>query len=361
MECTQTKWLSNEEYLQQFSRKVVQDRIPLFGSIDLTHRCNLRCVHCYLGDQTSSRKNRDRELSTAQWISLIEEIAEAGCLYLLITGGEPLLRRDFPEIYTHAKMKGLLVTVFTNGTLITDRVLELFKDLPPHAVEISLYGTTADTYEGITRVKGSHKQCFKGIEDLLHHGINLKLKTMLMTGNRHEFYDIRNLAESYGVEFRFDAAIFPCFNGDKAPVGLRISPQEVIEKEFSDDDRARKWRDYFERTNGLPASEGLYQCGAGVTGFHIEPGGTLKPCLMVRGIEYDLLKGNFKGGWCHVMPRIREKQPLGDYLCNRCEKRALCGFCPAFFEWENGADDVRSEYLCEIGQYRSQAIGLANS
>ncbi|MBW1897011.1 MAG: radical SAM protein, partial [Deltaproteobacteria bacterium] len=157
MECAQTGWLDNKEYLQRLRRKVTQERIPLSGSIDVTHRCNLRCVHCYLGEKQSHWEKRGKELSTAQWISIIDEITEAGCLHLLISGGEPLTRRDFAEIYSHARTNGLLVTVFTNGTLITDRVLELFRDLPPRIVEISLYGATAATYERVTRVKGSYE------------------------------------------------------------------------------------------------------------------------------------------------------------------------------------------------------------
>ncbi len=136
---------------------------------------------------------------------------------------------------SHAKTNGLLVTVFTNGTLITDEIIQLFKDLPPQSVEISLYGATAPTYEKITGIKGSYKQCRNGIKNLLDHNINVKLKTILMTLNLHEFYDIENIAKNYGVNFRFDPAIFPCFNGNKAPVLLRVDPEEVVEKEFSNE------------------------------------------------------------------------------------------------------------------------------
>ncbi len=93
---------------------------------------------------------------------------------------------------------------------------------------------------------------FKGIRRLLEHKINVKLKTILMTLNRHEFFDIENMAKDLGVKFRFDAAIFPCLNGDKTPLSLRVSPEDAVEKEFSDDERLRHWRDYFERYQGLP-------------------------------------------------------------------------------------------------------------
>ena len=129
MDCAQTEWLSDKEYLRQFGKKVTEQRIPLSGSIDLTHRCNLRCIHCYLGNKEVINGKREEELSTTQWISIIDQITDAGCLYLLITGGEPLLRKDFGAIYRHAKTKGLMVTVFTNGTLITDDLLDLFSKI----------------------------------------------------------------------------------------------------------------------------------------------------------------------------------------------------------------------------------------
>ena len=137
-ECNVHEWLSTEKYLEEFSAKAERLRIPLSGSLELTNRCNLDCVHCYFGPQAKREVPGAVEMSTARILSLLDEITDAGCLNLLITGGDPLLRDDFPIIYKHAKEKGLLVSVFTNGTLITKRVLDLFADLPPREIEISL-------------------------------------------------------------------------------------------------------------------------------------------------------------------------------------------------------------------------------
>ena len=125
MECTDTTYPDLTRYLLDFNAKSARLRIPLSGTLDLTHRCNLRCVHCYVGD--SHHVERSAEMDTGKIFSLLDEICEAGCLYLLITGGDPLLRGDFPAIYRYARSKGLLITVFTNGTLISDEVLRLFK------------------------------------------------------------------------------------------------------------------------------------------------------------------------------------------------------------------------------------------
>jgi len=360
MECAQTEWLSDDDYLRQFSKKVAAQRIPLSGSLDLTRRCNLRCVHCYLGDKTAGRDDLKPELNTVQWIDIIDQITDAGCLNLLITGGEPLLRKDFAEIYTRAKTNGLIVTVFTNGTLIENEIIELFEDLPPHAVEISLYGATEETYEKITGVRGSYGRCLNNIKRLLDHHVHLKLKTVLMTHNQHEFCDIQQMAEEYGVKFRCDAAIFPTFSGDQTPLRLRVNPKEAVDMELSDKERLAQWQDFFYRMKDRQVSDSLYTCGTGLSTFHIDPYGNLQPCLMVNSLKFNLLKGSFIKGWQEVIPRIRKRKAGNDIACNQCEKMVLCGYCPAFFELETGAEDIQSEYLCAMGQYRFQAIDQSN-
>jgi radical SAM protein with 4Fe4S-binding SPASM domain len=353
MECTETATHIEEGYLKEFNRKIAMQRIPISGTLDLTHRCNLRCIHCYIGKEDNGR---EVELKTGMALSILDEITDAGCLKLLITGGEPLLREDFKEIYTHAKNKGLLVTVFTNGTTINGDILDLFSALPPQAVEISLYGATEETYEKITGIKGSYKKCLKGIEGLLRQKVNVKLKTILMTLNSHEFFDMEDMARGLGVKFRFDASIFPRLNGDMYPVSLRVSPEEAAAKEFSERDRHMRWREFFEKNRNAPQSNTLYNCAAGLTSFYIDPYGNFQPCLMTQDMKYNLLEGNFLDGWHNYMPGIREKKAGNSNACHGCEMKLLCDFCPGFFKLEGGSEDEPSDYLCNLGKCRFKAI-----
>ncbi len=351
MECTE-KLTSDLDFIREFNRKSEQLRTPISGSIELTRRCNLKCVHCYLGNTLSLQKRRDSEMSTSQVLSVIDEIAEAGCLYLLITGGEPLLRKDFSRIYSHAKQRGMVLTIFTNGTLVTDRIVDLFADMPPRVVEISLYGATSPTYEKITRVSGSYNKCLNAVRRLLERKIPVGLKTILMTLNKHEFAEIEDIAKSFGVKFRFDAAIFPRLDGDRSPLNLRVSPQEAVELEFTDKKRAGNWEEYFTRSKGQSPNDKLYNCGAGLTSFHIDPYGNLQPCIMPTGLKFNLSEGCFLKGWHGIISDIRNRKAGDLYTCNHCEKRHLCGFCPAFFGLENGKEEIRSEYLCSMGSLR---------
>jgi MoaA/NifB/PqqE/SkfB family radical SAM enzyme len=358
MDCGQgqIQELNNEEFLRQFTAKVAQRRIPISGNLALTHCCNLRCVHCYLGKEINAPARDVRELDAGQWQKIIEQITRAGCLYLLFTGGEPLLRKDFPDIYRHAVTRGLLVTVFTNGMLIDDSIIELWRQLPPRIVEITIYGAAPATHDRVTGVKGSYEKTVNAIKTLIDQNINVKLKTILMTLNRDEFFDMKAMADRWGVSFRFDAAIFPRLDGDKAPIELRVPPGEAVEKEFSDPSRRQQWQEYFEKMRTLPVRDYLYLCGAGRTHFHVAANGDLQPCLMVTNLYRSLASGTFDEGWKNVMPRIRERKPGGDYSCGRCEKRVLCGHCPAFFQLETNREDRFSQYLCDTGQQRLEKI-----
>lgn len=351
MDCNR---LDNVEFIREFNRKAEDRRIPVSGSIDLTRCCNLRCVHCYIDRQVSA--DVQDEMDTARILSIIDEIVDAGCLYLLLTGGEPLLRQDFPEIYRHAKKKGLLVTVFSNGTLVDDEVTDLFRAWPPRDVEISLYGATKKTYEDITGVAGSYERCLAGIRSLLAAGVHVRLKTILMSLNRAEFDDMENMAREFGVKFRFDAAIFPRLSGDKTPLGLRVPPEDAVEKELSDGERLRQWKQYFLRSRQKLPGDRLYNCGAGMTGFHIDPHGSLQPCIMAAHIRYDLSRGDFLSGWRGEMSGVRLRKAGRLYRCNDCDKVHLCGACPPFFKLENGAEDICSEYLCAMGGHRLEYL-----
>ncbi|MFH1984952.1 MAG: radical SAM protein [Pseudomonadota bacterium] len=347
--------INDTAFLDRMAESVTRGRVPAAGSIDLTHRCNLRCVHCYAGAARCGDGGAN-ELTTGQWHAIIDDITAAGCLFLLLSGGEPLLRPDFPGIYTHAKLSGLLVTVFTNGTLVSDSVAALFADLPPHGVEVSVYGATAAVYERVTGVAGSYRRCMNGIDRLAAAGVRYGLKTILMTLNAEELTAMRAMADARGVDFRFDPAIFPRLDGDKGPIDLRVDPQLAVACELDDPEALRQWADYYDTMKDCPVLETLYGCGTGQSAFHIDPAGFLQPCLLVDSPRYDLKSGSFMEGWEKVIPAVRQRRAGAGFGCNACPKRVLCGMCPAFFRLENGDEESHSPYLCALGTHRLERI-----
>ena len=364
----------NRDYFADFTRRAMAARVPLDGSIELTHRCNLRCVHCYLGDQEAIRGHRNEEMSTQEVKALIDEVVAAGALNLTFSGGDPMMRRDFSELYVYAVKKGLLITIFCDGVLVSDRIVDVFKKYPPRMVEVSIYGATRETYEGITRVKGSFHRCLAGIERLHRNGQRFKLKSVLMSGNRHEIEGMRALAKSYGVDFYFDSAVFPCLpHGDnhgganrgaddtggktpasvevappslERPLALRVSPEEAAAAQLSDRTTARELADLYVRTRNLPDNDRLYVCGAGQTTFHVDPYGNLQPCTISTNVDYNIREGGFLEGWNGPIAAIRDIRRSADNSCRSCDKQALCSGCPAMSFAEHGAGDRKSDYIC---------------
>lgn len=341
--------------LEALLGRAMSTRVPLSGSIAMTHRCHLRCVHCYLGCERQALPVGG-ELDTAFWSSVIDQVADAGCLELLITGGEPLLRPDFAQVYTRARQRGILVTVFTNGTLIDDRIVRLFEDLPPELVEVTLYGATEETYERVTGVRGSYRRCIDGVDALLARGVAVGLKSVIMSENRGEMTACRKLATDRGVSFRVDGALFPCRDGDMRPLEHRVTPADAVAVEMEDEGLRHKTAEHFRKTRGLPPEEQLFTCLAGVTGFHVDPTGLLLPCLMVCTHGFDLRQGTFREGWETVIPRFREQSLPPGYECHECELRFLCGSCPAQAGMETGNPHRKAEYMCGLGQARLEAV-----
>lgn len=343
------------DQLGSFLSRAAAGRVPISGSIAMTHRCNLRCVHCYLGDERNP-ESAARELDTSFWLSVVDQIAEAGCLNLLITGGEPLLRNDFAEVYTRAKRRGLLVTVFTNGTRLDETLLRLFSELPPWLVEVSLYGGSKETYDRVTAVPGAWERCLAGVDVLCAAGVRVALKTVILKGNQLEVAAMRRMAEDRGAGFRVDPAVFPCRDGDQSPLEHRIPPAQAVAIEMQDLGRLQGTTEFYERMRGLPSDDRLYSCLAGTTAFHVDPGGMLRPCLMVAGHGFDLRQGSFRSGWEGVLLMFREIEAPQGYECNSCERRFLCGLCPAQTSLETGSPQVKSEYHCALGRERERVI-----
>lgn len=171
-------------------KKVKKNKNLLGFVLELTPRCNNNCRHCYINTPADKNDINDTELSLNEISSIADQAVSLGAIYCLITGGEPLLRKDFFDIYLCLRSKGLLVTVFTNATLITEKHIKLFEKYFPRSIEITVYGTTKETYEKITRKEGSFHAFTKGLNLLHDSGVKVRLKTVGMRSNLHELSNI---------------------------------------------------------------------------------------------------------------------------------------------------------------------------
>jgi len=363
----------SSEWLHALRARAARERIPFTANLELTRRCNLRCRHCYLGSQDQSLESRIPERDAGAVRKSLDEWAEAGCLHLVITGGDPMMRQDFVEIYRYAVELGLLVTVFCDGILVTDAILDVFREYPPRSVEISIYGATAATYESVTRVAGSHAFAWRGIRRLVDAGIRVALKTVIMDLNQHELKAMAAQAEELGCPFRFDAAIFPCIasgpqpsppaplpvgEGSMAsPIDLRVAPEVAVEWDLAFPERRRRLARAIKKASGRPDSENVYSCGAGNTAFYVDPFGNFSPCLMTTHYRYPGAGRDFRDIWANDLREIRHKKKTRNGEgCLTGVLRGACSHCPAFNYLETGNEETDSDYMRKTAELRYAAI-----
>lgn len=270
------------------------ERFPLACQWEITCRCNLHCVMCY----TDCLNRPDwirRELTTDEILRIMDEMADAGTIELCLTGGEPLARPDFFEIYERAVRRGFLVTVFTNATLITEREADRFAALPPHRIEISLHGSTADTFERVTQGRGSYRRCLAAIRLLHDRRIPLVLKATALTLNRHEIHAIKAYAASLGsARFKLGEELRPELDGGAGPYRYALTEEELLALNRQDE---AIWKEVCRRKDAAPPP-----CRSGMRRFHIDAYGRLQLCSGNRRQSYDLRNGTFLEGFYDALP-----------------------------------------------------------
>jgi radical SAM protein with 4Fe4S-binding SPASM domain len=354
---------SYEEFSLNLHRRVAERRIPICGTIELTRRCPLNCLHCYNNLPLNDPDARGKELTLEEHFRILDEISAAGCLWLLFTGGEIFAREDFWEIYFFAKRRGLVITLFTNGTLVDEEAADRLAEWRPLGVEITLYGRTKETHDRVTRVPGSYERSLRGIGLLQERGLPLKLKTMVLSVNRHEIWDLKRWTEEeVGAEFLFDAQLNPRLDGSSGPLAFRLPPEEVVSLDAGDAKRMTEWKRFAEQFVGpIPAEcrEDAYQCGGGLSSFAIDPYGKLSPCLLATDDGYDLRRGSFAEGWGRFLPEVRRRKNTRVTRCTHCEIKSLCGMCPPNGVLESRDPETPVDFLCRVAHLRAQMLGIA--
>lgn len=347
-----------------------QKRVPLSFTLEITARCNNDCGHCYINLPAGDSDARAEELSLAQILRIAEQAVDMGAMWCLITGGEPLLRPDFADIYLGLRRRGLLVGVFTNATLIRRQHVDLFKRHPPRDLEVTVYGVTERTYEAVTRRIGSFAAFQRGVKLLLENDLPVRLKTMALRSNLHELTQIadfcRRHTEGY---YRFDPLLHLRHDNDSrrnADIrSERLTPEEIVALEQSDPERFTAMQKDCDQlivsTTGHIGCNHLFHCGAGTGDFVVSYQGLFRLCdsLWAPGTTYDLRKGTLRQAWFDFVPRVldlRSRDPVFRQTCRVCPIINLCLSCPAHTYLETGAMDGQAPYFCSVAHARARML-----
>jgi len=290
--------IQDQDFNTQLGVRLAGQRFPYSGQWELTYRCNLKCMMCYTDCMNTPEAIR-RELEYSEVIRILDELYEAGCLYLCFTGGEPLCRPDFLDIYTYAKKKGFLLTIFTNGTLITPKIAEYWARYRPYMIEISFHGNTKTSFDQITQKENSYEKCLSGIRLILERELPLRLKSLGMTLNQHEILEIKKKVDALGdrVQYKFSSDLRENLDQTTSPLQFQL-PSNVIAEIEQKDDAMREERERQEHID----SEYDLDCGGGRYKFHIDAYGGLQLCSLNRRRSYDLRKGSFREGFYAYLP-----------------------------------------------------------
>ena len=301
--------------------------IPLEVALELTHHCNFRCQHCYIPDFSAPDL-----LSTERILALLDELAEMGTLYLTLTGGEMLLRRDWYAIASRARNLGFSLRLFTNGSTVDEEKADLIKTLYATA-EVSLYSMDAEIFERITQKKGSFEKTIRGIELLREREIEVLLKIPMMVYNTKGFENVFEYAARIGATARADARIVAKKNGDLVTLKLRAEPDALmplyrsgytpcsIPEELGSDPRA-----------GGPL------CAAGNRYANIASSGEVRACNILPGAAGNLREQTFREIW-EGSPWLKKVRSIRRHdldPCNTCSKFSYCGRCHAMAMVEDG-------------------------
>lgn len=340
--------------------------------LEITARCNHNCRHCYINLPASDQTAKDRELTTGEIDRISDEAVQMGAMWCLITGGEPLLRSDFPDIYMLLKRKGLLVSVFTNASLISKEHITLFKQYPPRDIEVTVYGVTKETYERVTRQPGSFEAFTRGLDLLFKSDVKVRLKAMAVHSNVSEMQEIDRFCRKRTKDYyHFDPQLHLRVDGN--PVrneeirSERLSPDEIVTLERSDPERSQilekfcKQHVLSEPHVFISNSNHLLRCGAGRGSFEVGYDGRFRLCSSLRapGTTYDFRSGSLIDFLKNHVPRVQAMtSDRKSFLetCSRCHLTNLCLWCPAHAHLETGEMDAPVAYFCEVAHARAEAL-----
>lgn len=345
--------LEYDLFITTLFAKADRDAIPLSGAFELTSRCTLNCRMCYIHRKENDCEALRQEKSTEWWLNLAEEAKNAGMFMLLLTGGEPLLRKDFEEIYLGAKKMGLLVSVNTNGMLIDDEKIKLFTDNPPQKLNISLYGASYETYRDLCGNGEAYEKVISAITKLKQAGINVKINFTATQYNRHDAEKIYELSEKLSVPVQTVSYMFPPVRaGGEAD---RLSPEEAAEIQFGCQllgMGAEKLKAHLKNKAKPPtpcnteecsdSSGERISCRAGLSTFWVTWDGKMSPCGMLTRPVSDI--SSFSEAWNNI--KNSRSSIVLPPKCRNCSLRKYCDVCAAVTLSETGDFGIVPDYVC---------------
>lgn len=327
---------------------------------ELTFGCDFHCLYCY-SDCYNNPDYTKNELSTGEVKAVLDKIYDAGCLWVCFTGGDPIKRKDFLEIYSYAKQKGFIITIFTNGYSLNHKIIDFLKEKPPFVIEITLNAATKKTFEEISGLPDSYERALANIKMLTKNKIHLKIKTMLIKNNLVELPKIERLVTGLGCEFRPSPFIHARLNRDTNPCSLRVGVSDAFKLYTGSkpESKIKENRDCLQKqtreTNSAGKVRRLFNCAAGSKdSINISPYGRMFFCSCLREPSLNILKQDIKEVFSKLFPKVSERTFTNGSPCSTCKIKDLCYICPGKAFLEKGDMELPVEWLCQLAHLFSR-------
>lgn len=332
--------------------------LPIAGNFELTARCNFNCPMCYVHmTQEQVRASGRQELTARQWLDIAKAAKDRGMVFALLTGGEPLVRKDFFEIYDGMREMGLLVSINSNGSMLKGPILERFLETPPFRFNISLYGGSNETYRNMCGLP-AYDQVKENIRALRKAGVDVSLNLSITPYNKQDLARIYADAVELDVNVRASSYMYPSVrvNGEQYGCGNRLTCSESAKYSvewdllrFTPEEFALRAENMMKlsgiENEGCPVETGEgVRCRAGSSSFWMTWDGKMLPCGMLTTPAVYPLEIGFDAAWEQIRKETAEiRTPT---KCVNCACKDICGACAAVYFTETGAFDGVPEYVC---------------
>ena len=325
---------------QEIRNRAAGLNVPLCALWEITHRCPLRCRHCYLSD----RREED-ELATTEAKDLLRELARLGVMFLTFTGGEPLLRDDIFELVDEARSLGFAWKLLTGGTLADDEKARRIAERSPLEISVSLHGVE-ETHDMLTTVPGSFRAAVQAIERLTGMGVRVIVKTSLTPQGLKDVGALREMCARLGVFLAVSTAMFPDVEGNPVDESLRLS-DEGLRAYLSDCAHLHVWRS--DRDPSGPV------CGAGRSALSVSPRGDVRACVALRRVCGNVREVSLREIWqSEAMAEARRFTSSSPRECRGCGSATFCAFCPGLAEAETGDALSPPPSICREARIRRE-------
>ena len=330
--------------------------IPSSGIFELTPRCNLQCPMCYVRMNPEDMVSYGREYSAKEWLELAEQAKEAGMIFLLITGGEPMIRPDFVEIYEGLIQKGLSISINSNGTALRDEIKESLLRYPPAQVNITIYGTSREDYGRWCGNPAAYDNFMDAVRWFKENGILLHLNATITKDNYERWEEFEAFAKKENLELRMTTYCFPPARKEQGDEFKRLDPETAGELTVQDllyregiDAVQKRASQLGSPLNSCKLDIGdPIQCMAAKSQFWISWNGNMVPCGMLDNPVTKPFETGFQKAWEQLKEMTSNIRLCPD--CTACPDKQSCMNCAAVTYTETGRFDGKPEYTCRMNQ-----------